>query len=113
MSPARELPCVRKSSTRMAAARSAETPSLAWRNSSMLRFRAGPMPVLPGYSVSSRSAAEANHAELLVGRIYDIPRQRQGRDSFGGVNSLVTYLGGRSQRGSSRPWLESFLRRKG
>lgn len=62
MRPARELPWVRKSSARMAAARSAETPSLAWRNSSMLRLRAGPRPVSPGYRVSSRSAAERDTA---------------------------------------------------
>lgn len=49
------LPWERKSSARSAAALSAARPNLATRNSSMLRLRAGPMPVLPGYSVSSRS----------------------------------------------------------
>ena len=114
MRPARELPCVRKSSTRMAAARSAETPSLAWRNSSMLRFRAGPRPVLPGYSVSSRSAAEGQPCGVVSWM--GTPRRWQGREfrnriGGGGGVLLVTYLGGRSRRGSSRPWLGRFLRR--
>uniref|UniRef100_A0A0A9EZ51 Uncharacterized protein n=1 Tax=Arundo donax TaxID=35708 RepID=A0A0A9EZ51_ARUDO len=67
MRPERVLPWVRKSSTRMAAALSAVTPSLATRKSSMLRFRASPMPVSPGYSVSSRSRRTQSNGEQFAG----------------------------------------------
>jgi hypothetical protein len=119
MRPARELPYVRKSSTRIAAALSAVTPSLASRNSSMLRFRARPMPVSPGYSVSSRSdglkhqrqnrQAGQHGRDDHMDRRYYLPTRTQSKGEF------ITAMVGGEQRGRERSelcddYLGSFCR---